>query len=612
VFSKRLTAGAAALVLLAAGSWFWLRERALRQRDEGGARIIAFVPFDNLSGDSSLDWLAPELPPLVARQLERIEGARVMLAASANEAVARGATHVVTGYFEPSGGVRYVIESAARGEPAADGRLRIEPGAANALPPRLAAAVRGALKLKGSLAPFEIHTERALKAWAEGRFEEAALADPACGWCWLAWAETTARTRGPEEAAGVVARSRAHFQTLPALTRARLELLEGTLRRNEPAQRKALEQLAALGDAEPRILGALAESYTRERDFKRAAAVLRKALERDPEQPALWNTLGYAYAWMGDFEQARQSLDRYEKLAPNDANPPDSKGEVEMMAGRFAAAVKHFRASYARSAGFNQGAALEKAAIANWLQGDLAAASQTADEYLAARRRAGDLLAPFHEARWRLLLGQTAEARGQFEAMARDHGLAAALASIRLSLWSLLEGQPALSRKWAGAALGKLPTSAGPLRGVAELLASAEGTARREADPLLRVVEAISVSAGSGAGAAADVWSRARAAGAGGSDSFETEMLAAALAASRRVDEAAKVLGKSWPLLNQTQLALFDFIVLPAAVYTRAEIARLEKRDSEAVKLYDLYLRSMGRRKDQAAQLERAREFARL
>jgi hypothetical protein len=89
-------------------------------------------------------------------------------------------------------------------------------------------------------------------------------------------------------------------------------------------------------------------------------------------------------------------------------------------------------------------------------------------------------------------------------------------------------------------------------------------------------------------------------------------MLAAALAASRRVDEAAKVLGKSWPLLNQTQLALFDFIVLPAAVYTRAEIARLEKRDSEAVKLYDLYLRSMGRRKDQAAQLERAREFARL
>jgi Flp pilus assembly protein TadD len=605
---------AAAGVLLLAGAWYWHGERTRRGKEAQGPKTVAIVPFENLSGEAALDWFGAAIPPLMARQLEAVEDGRVLTVASSAEAAGRGATHVLSGYFDGAGGVRYSIESVARRQTIAEGRLLWERDGKQALPPRLAVAARDALGLKGELAPFEIRTERALRAWAEGRFEEAVGSDPGCGWCWLAWAEETARTKGPGEAAGIVARSRTHFERLPALTQARLELLEATLKRDEGLRRKALEQLVQMGRNEPEILLAMAEAYTRERAFVRAAELLRNAIKGGRRQPELWNTLGYAYAWMGDFAQARQALQQYESLAPGSANPLDSKGEIELMAGSFQAAVKAFRASFGKDGGFNHGAAMEKAALASWLQGDMAAASRTAEEYLEARRRAGDAFAPYHEARWRLLLGQTREARSQFEAVAKSPGAPAALAAIRLSLWSALEGDGGSSGRWAEAALARLSAQGGgPLRGIAKLLAGTGAAgAQAEDEPLLRRTEALRLAARQGPEAGAGGWDRARARSAGGSDSVETEMLAASLAAARRTGDAAKLLGKTWPLLSQTDLALFDFVVLPAAVYSRAEIARHEKRDGDAVKLYDLYLRSMGQRRDQAPQVERARAFARL
>jgi Flp pilus assembly protein TadD len=607
-------AAVAAAALAAAAGWFWVQERSARSRDERARKVIAFIPFENISGDAAWDWLAAELSPLAARQIEAIRECKVFVAASASEAVARGASHLFYGYIDAGSKLRFFIESAARRKVLESGTLALDAGRKPEAPRRLAVAARDALRLKGDPAPFEIHNEAALKAWSQRRFEEAARADPACGWCWQAWAETAAREAGPETAAGIAARSREHFSQMPPNTRARLELLEGTLRNDGAMQRNALERLVDLGETDPRILVRMAETFTRERKFARSIAVLKKALERDRGQAEIWNALGYAYAWNGEFAEARKALSEYQRLAPESANPLDSQGEVELMAGNFAAAAKALQASFEKDNSFNQGAAMEKAALAHWLHGDFAAAGQALNQYLAARRRAADPFTGYHQARWLLLIGQTREARAQFEDIASAQGVPAAFAAIRLSLWAALDSNAAESRRWAQIALARLPRDQRTtLTRVAAFLAKPDAHAAGDpGDALLRAVRSFHQTFSARPEDAASVWGKARETGAGGEDSLETEMLAASLVAAGRIADAARLIGKTWPLFNQAQMGLFDFIVLPEAVFTRAEIARFEKREAEAMRFYDLFLKSMGKRKDSAARMERARASARL
>jgi hypothetical protein len=65
-------------------------------------------------------------------------------------------------------------------------------------------------------------------------------------------------------------------------------------------------------------------------------------------------------------------------------------------------------------------------------------------------------------------------------------------------------------------------------------------------------------------------------------------------------------------VLTTDQLLLFDSLVYQCALYTRAELARESKRDSESQRLFDLYLRSMGDAKDRFGQMAKARGEARL
>ena len=55
-------------------------------------------------------------------------------------------------------------------------------------------------------------------------------------------------------------------------------------------------------------------------------AAFREAMRREPEQPLLWNELGYTEAFAGNLDGAVNALREYEKRAPGDANPLDSLG----------------------------------------------------------------------------------------------------------------------------------------------------------------------------------------------------------------------------------------------------------------------------------------------
>ena len=81
--------------------------------------------------------------------------------------------------------------------------------------------------------------------------------------------------------------------------------------------------------------------------------LLHKATEIDPDFAPALNNLAYLHARDREFDEALQAMDRYAALLPKEPNPQDSYGEVLRMAGRFEAALEHYRAALAIDASFN-------------------------------------------------------------------------------------------------------------------------------------------------------------------------------------------------------------------------------------------------------------------
>ena len=200
----------------------------------------------------------------------------------------------------------------------------------------------------------------------------------------------------------------------------------------------------------PGAITELASQFVADRRYAEAESLYRRALDANRRQSDVWNLLAYAQAWQGRFDDARKSVEEYDRLAPGDPNPADSRGEIEMLAGNLGAAQSWFLNSYHRDAKFNSGAALEKAALANYLSGNDRVAAQLLDTYLADREKAGDPLTAYTRARWQFLFGQSDAAQSALENAVRRGGPDAALAATRLMLAALRDGETEAARRWAG------------------------------------------------------------------------------------------------------------------------------------------------------------------
>ncbi len=113
---------------------------------------------------------------------------------------------------------------------------------------------------------------------------------------------------------------------------------------------------------------------------------MRRVVEVEPGNADQWNTLAYVQAYQGRTEEALKSVSEYERLAPASPNPLDSRGEILFMAGRFSEAESAFLACSRKDPDFNSGVALEKAALARMLGGDVSGAGAILERYLQQRR----------------------------------------------------------------------------------------------------------------------------------------------------------------------------------------------------------------------------------
>ncbi len=592
-------------------------------QDRPQFRRLAVLPVEDHSPEPSHAWLARLLPFSLARQLAGAPGLQV--AETRSPASLPDATHELSGFFLSRNGALEVHLFLYELPSHKLARHQILSAPASGWKDLLASSARflaSTLAPGASLHPLGVTQEPAARhlaealsanspAPAQAAFRAAAENDPACGWCWLGWAETAARRGDRGAALSALAAAEKHRASLDPLSQSSLALLAANLNADARAAASALEKIPAASPSDPLAQVRLAESLVALREYARAVEAYRRAINLDPRAAAFWNSLAYAEAYQGRCDEALKAVARYAEI-DSSANPADSRGEILMMAGRFTGAFQAFDESYRKDPMFNNGAALEKAALCWLLHGDPRRAAETLARLFEDRARAGDRAVDLRRARWEWLTGQSALARERFSRIARDssHSLAP-IASSMLAL-RLSASDPSA----AASLLRALPPARDPTHQLYSLYAAAGANPAlldQLRDERLRgELNALALTLRGDWPRAAAAWKTVLGRSPGGTDAPWRELLAFCFVQAGDAAQAAAAIGNSWPLLNPGQMEFYDFLVYPNLLFTRAEIARAQGRMDDARRLYDTFLQFAGDRPDLARQAARARSASRL
>ena len=356
------------------------------------------LPFDNLTGDASLDWIARAAPDIAAREIAGTARA----AATLNDAYFENATRFVHGYFTgTANALRLTVEVE---DSTSHKMLRTE----HIDGPVLESVSKLAKLLEPKAEPFSTSNEAAAAAWGRGEFEKAVTLDPQFGAAWLSWTDSRALSGDTSGAIDIADRALQH-PVKSEIDGLRIALLRATIQKDSLAEHDALMKLTA-PVADPGLLANLGGIEVRAREFALAAGDYQKILAVEPENPEILNQLGYAYGFEGKIADAEAIFAHYSKLPGQEPNSFDSLGEVYFMNGKFADAEKSFLRAHSLNAALLSGDDLRKAAYAHWLAGDLPGADQVFHRYLEFRAKLKDPSVESQQAVWEYITGRQDQA----------------------------------------------------------------------------------------------------------------------------------------------------------------------------------------------------------
>lgn len=433
---------------------------------------LAVVPFENLTGDPALDWVGPVLAEAVVEQLTGSAAIQPSTFTRLSDAaMARGSLALRGYYILASGRLRLV---AAR-ERLSDGKVTATDTLEDAVPdgvPAIAEAL--AHRLDSGVRAPDTRSVEALRALVEGKasadpaaalpaFARAVSADPDFGPAYVAWAQALLARGDASGVRTVFEKARARGGRIAELRRVELAAIGAAAGPDRAARTQALVALARMMPADAELLARLAGEQTAARRYAEAATLYRKAIALDPLNGNFWNQLGYSEARLKNLAAARAALVEYQRVAPQEANPLDSMGDVHFYLGAFADAAGYYLQAYGKDPSFLGSATLYKAARARLMTGDVAAADELFRRYQQARRPAGDRLSEYAGAQWLYLTGRRREALARMRTLSGPPAAAsagvspefAAFAKAQLSAWAVAEGNLEEARRLAEGVLGR-------------------------------------------------------------------------------------------------------------------------------------------------------------
>jgi len=200
---------------------------------------------------------------------------------------------------------------------------------------------------------------------------------------------------------------------------------------------KGLQEVIHDDPSDKRALVDLAWLYRNESRFAEAIPLFDKALEIDPTFGQALNKLAYTYVEMGKIEKALKTFDRYAAAQPGDANPLDSMGDLYFQTGKFDTARQKYEQALAIRPEFPS---TWKLAYLHAMQGDYDQALKWVD-HLIAHAQTDGLRADGHQ--WKAfyfsIMGRLNQALAEFDtaaALARTSGNSGLVdVALRDALW---------------------------------------------------------------------------------------------------------------------------------------------------------------------------------
>ena len=201
-----------------------------------------------------------------------------------------------------------------------------------------------------------------------------------------------------------------------ATEKERLYIEADYARRVEKNRVKAFGLLQEIVSKYPREKDAhylLFTSYRQDKMYPAAIAEANKALDLDPEWGFILNDLGYMYLAMEDLNKAEEYLKKAVAVAPEDANPLDSLGELSFRAGRLDEAIAHYKEALRIKPDFGTEDII---AYIYAVKGDYAEAMSWLDQFIfAAPSKSGQTLGYWWKAIFNHVRGKREQAKVEME-----------------------------------------------------------------------------------------------------------------------------------------------------------------------------------------------------
>jgi len=149
-----------------------------------------------------------------------------------------------------------------------------------------------------------------------------------------------------------------------------------------------LTELVGAYPGDERAHNNLGAVYFGRQEYEQAIEHYQHAIDIDADFSPPYNQKGYSHRFLGDYEAAEASFQKYAELIPDDPNPYDSYAELLMKMGRFEESIEKYREALAQDGNF----VASHIGIANnqMFMGQTAEARATLEELSAVARNSGE------------------------------------------------------------------------------------------------------------------------------------------------------------------------------------------------------------------------------
>ena len=384
---------------------------------------LAILPFKNKTTDESLDWLQRGLADMLSSELSQSIYLNIVPINLLSESIHGDDANNVKNVLASA--KQYQVETVLSGLfNKVDDRLRIEVELldvktgeivksesvegenleriflmVNELSDKLKTNLRidleasreRALKLTDmthSVEAFKCYSEaldykdKYLIAEAVSCLEKAINLDSTFAAAYLLLARLQYEGGNPQTIQHLVKKARDHDDKLSEPDKLFLELWEAELAGDIEKLVTSLKQLLMFEPYDSDTRRQLAGFYKQFCQYDRAIEQYEMILEQERNNKSAFNELAYLYAARGEFNYALKYLDEYERVASDEPNPYDSRGDILVRMGRFEDAVSEYKKALEKLPTFYN-SSMNLAKVYSEL-GDLKQSLRYADQWIAA------------------------------------------------------------------------------------------------------------------------------------------------------------------------------------------------------------------------------------